>query len=161
MDRIFNPCLCRNLKGIEYELERGNVQSPLENENCWVIKKQFRSSPTEVQVLALYYVVGTGPACGTVFQMPSLHRVARCNLTSATYFLQKAFDEIQSHIKFNPVTHYSWDFEDERRKIQGDTQQAESKEQTALAENQRHRYSHVVDDVLRRMMAHGEDLKLE
>lgn len=66
------------MTGVEYEVDNS---SPMASKTpaYFLIRKQERHSETSVTVLALYYVVGTGPQWGTVYQMPTIYSVLACN----------------------------------------------------------------------------------
>ena len=69
----------RTMRGIEYEVDTSSAQAK-QNPSYFVIRKQYRESESNVNILAVYYIVGTGPQWGTVYQMPSVYSVLSCNL---------------------------------------------------------------------------------
>lgn len=70
------------MKGIEYEVDNTSAQAA-KLPQYFVIRKQERFSETNVSILAVYYIVGTGPQWGTVYQMPSVYSVLSCNLVGS------------------------------------------------------------------------------
>jgi len=50
----------KKLKGLEYEVETNNSNNNLNdfNSQYYLIKKQYRESPTEIHIESLYYVIG-------------------------------------------------------------------------------------------------------
>ena len=72
------PSQLRKLVGLEYEL----VSELGTSTQSFVIRKQKRLNPEECQILAIFYVVGIGPAVGTVFPLPSVQKVLTSHLVT-------------------------------------------------------------------------------
>jgi mediator of RNA polymerase II transcription subunit 6 len=113
------------MTGLEYELDLSSR---------YLIRKQYRRSPTEVNVHSVYYIVGAGVGVGTVYMLPSVHTVLSSQISSAAHYLEQAVTVLSTQIEYNPVQYYSW------KKI---------KQQEEEEEEEIHRYSRLVDDVLR------------
>ncbi|XP_065183550.1 mediator of RNA polymerase II transcription subunit 6-like [Sycon ciliatum] len=90
----------KSMTGLEYELlhVQGNF--------LYIIRKQFRHSPTEVTPQANYYILN-----GVVYQAPDLHAVVNSRVFSALYHITKAFDEVSPRARYHPTSGYLWDFE--------------------------------------------------
>lgn len=89
-----------NMKdNIEYILL--HVQEPI----LYVIRKQYRHSPTHVTPKADYYIIA-----GYVYQAPDLQSVINSRLQTAIHQLISAFDETNSFTRYHPTKGYSWDF---------------------------------------------------
>lgn len=88
---LYDPSRIRMMRGIEYEVDN-SIPSP----TYFLIRKQLRKSPEDVQVLALYYILGpqAGPGVGTVFPLPSVHRVLKTGLACFTYYLGQALSSL-------------------------------------------------------------------
>ena len=89
----------REMQGIEYIVL--HVQEPI----LYVIRKQLRSSPTQVTALADYYVLA-----GIVYQAPDLLSVVSSRFTTCAHHLVSAFDETLSFMRYHPTKGYCWDF---------------------------------------------------
>ncbi len=111
------------MTGVEYELDASAR---------YLIRKQVRRSTSEVSVLAVYYVVGAGVQVGTVYALPAVHTVLSSQLCSATGYLELAVCALAKRIRFNPITYYTW-----------------SKEQDREEEDGVHKYTRLVEEVLR------------
>jgi len=99
-----------NMVGLEYELDLSDeVATP--GEIGFVIRKQYRESPTSTRLLSLYYVVAVKldvnqeigryePILpGTIIPMPDLNAVILFNINAATYYLERAITELSSAFK--------------------------------------------------------------
>jgi hypothetical protein len=70
------------MEGLEYEVETTT------KDNYFIIKQQYRISPTEVNLQQLFYIVGIDPIDamqplrGTVFPMPDMQAVLKENLVN-------------------------------------------------------------------------------
>jgi len=95
----------KEMVGVEYEMDRTVLAS---DNPCYVIRKQYRHSPTEATLLALYYVVAVGPLRGTVYPMPTVHNVLHCNAMTALHFVGSALEDLSQHVKFDSVLGYSF-----------------------------------------------------
>ncbi|KAF3929556.1 hypothetical protein ABW19_dt0205816 [Dactylella cylindrospora] len=69
----------------------------------WVIKKQMRRSPTDAQVLDVYFVIGEN-----IYMAPSIHGVMKSRLLSATSAISKAQELSASLAYFSPESGYSY-----------------------------------------------------
>lgn len=94
-----------HMVGLEYEVDASHPR----NEHYFLIRKQYRSSPRDVQVLALYYVVGLdpppgahGPPRGTVFPLPDLQSVFVCNLQTCMHHTIEAFRALAAVARPSP-----------------------------------------------------------
>ncbi|PAA65015.1 hypothetical protein BOX15_Mlig012582g1, partial [Macrostomum lignano] len=96
MQRL-NPEHLLSMQGVEYVLLR--FQEPI----LFVIRKQFRKSPTEVIPQSLYYIIN-----GVVHAAPDLGSLFNSRLLTTTYHLQCAFNSLNSIVRHHPDTGYSW-----------------------------------------------------
>lgn len=100
MQRL-NPDQLLGMVGIEYVLLI--AQEPI----LYVIRKQHRTSPTQVIPLAHYYVIA-----GKVYQAPDLGSVLNSRLANCANYLQQAFSETHSYAKYQSAKGYYWEFKD-------------------------------------------------
>ena len=95
------PSQLRSMEGVEFEVaESPSAPSQATSDSAYfLIRKQWRSSPTVTYLLQLYYVVGvestaasssTSLPRGSVVPLPSFSAVARCALESALTSLNSA-----------------------------------------------------------------------
>ncbi|XP_041352609.1 mediator of RNA polymerase II transcription subunit 6-like isoform X2 [Gigantopelta aegis] len=94
-----------NMVGNEYILL--HVQEPI----LYVIRKQYRHSPTQATPIADYYIIA-----GVVYQAPDLCSVINSRLLNTVHNLQSAFDEAHSFSKYHPSKGYWWDFKNQEEK---------------------------------------------
>lgn len=87
------------MNGLEYILL--HCQEPI----LYVIRKQFRHSPTQVTPQADYYIIA-----GFVYQAPDLNSVINARMLTTTYHLLSAFEETSSYMRYHPTKGYSWEF---------------------------------------------------
>eukprot|EP01113_Clastostelium_recurvatum_P047757 TRINITY_DN8574_c0_g1_i2.p1 TRINITY_DN8574_c0_g1~~TRINITY_DN8574_c0_g1_i2.p1 ORF type:complete len:261 (+),score=52.02 TRINITY_DN8574_c0_g1_i2:50-832(+) len=85
--------------GLEYVV--CHVQEPV----LYVIRKQWRESPTLVTARASYYVLE-----GSIYQAPSLHAVLSARLVQSAYNIALSFKEVASHAQFSVVDGYTWNW---------------------------------------------------
>lgn len=97
MQRL-NPDQLVNMTGLEYMLL--HVQEPI----LYVIRKLHRHSPTQVTVLAEYYIIA-----GVVYQAPDLGSIINSRLLTTTSTIQSAFDSLFNIYRFHPSRGYTWD----------------------------------------------------
>ncbi|KAJ6263532.1 Mediator of RNA polymerase II transcription subunit [Drechslerella dactyloides] len=71
--------------------------------SVWVIKKQMRRSPVEVQVLDVYFVIGEN-----IYMAPTIHGVMTSRLLSATSAISKAQELSASLTHFSPESGYTY-----------------------------------------------------
>lgn len=88
------------MTGLEYILL--HVQEPI----LYVIRKQYRHSPTQATPQADYYIIA-----GVVYQAPDLASVINSRLLSAVHHLQSSFEEASGFSRYHPSKGYSWDFQ--------------------------------------------------
>ncbi|RLN37200.1 hypothetical protein BBJ28_00013259 [Nothophytophthora sp. Chile5] len=110
----------KNLRGIEYELlPNGAKQLP---QQLFLIRKQRRSGRTQVEPLAIYYVLD-----GTVYQAPNIHAMLTSRLVRPIsqllmveslpfYRVNKAFHGLAAGVRFSPTEGYAWDFSSKDKK---------------------------------------------
>ena len=83
----------RGMEGVEFEVDQSVSASPSPDPSYFLVRKQWRSSPSRVHALALYYVVGVDAAPllrGSVVFLPALAEVARCAVDGALTQLNAA-----------------------------------------------------------------------
>lgn len=93
----------QDMKGVEYVLY--HHQEPI----LFVIRKQKRLSPRQVQTIADYYVVA-----GTVYQAPDLGSIINSRLMTTLHHLDNAFKETHANARYHPAKGYSWQFNDDK-----------------------------------------------
>ncbi|KAK6540012.1 Mediator of RNA polymerase II transcription subunit 6 [Orbilia ellipsospora] len=71
--------------------------------SIWVIKKQMRRSPTDAQVLDVYFVIGEN-----IYMAPTIHGVMTSRLLSATSAISKAQELSSSLAHFSPESGYTY-----------------------------------------------------
>lgn len=82
--------------GTEYQMD----ENP-SSERHFIIRKQLRtgSGSDDLVVLALYYIVGSGPLYGTIFPLPSVHTVLANNLVRLFPWTSKYLSESNTGIR--------------------------------------------------------------
>eukprot|EP00474_Spongospora_subterranea_P004090 CRZ04548.1 hypothetical protein [Spongospora subterranea] len=106
LQRTVDHSHLKTMVGLEYEVDSSSRAS--ESPSYFLIKKQDRHSETSTTCLAVYYIIGTGPQWGTIYQMPSVYSVLVCNLGTSSYYVGQALEALASHIDYSPLTGYSW-----------------------------------------------------
>ena len=79
------------VRGIEYVL--ANVREP----DFWVIKKQRRTSPTAIEPLQTYYIVGAN-----VYQSPTVFKIVQSRLLACSSHLSATLAELNNLVEFKP-----------------------------------------------------------
>jgi mediator of RNA polymerase II transcription subunit 6 len=87
----------QHMKGIEFVV--GLEREP----DMWIIRKQNRLSPTEVRLLATYFVVNEN-----IFMAPSIYSVVSSRLLSTTLALSKSLAKAASLPTYSPSQGYSY-----------------------------------------------------
>lgn len=80
------------MKGIEY------VLAYLQEPDFWVIKKQNRLGPQQVQVLQDYYVIGAN-----VYQSPTVFKIVQSRVMAASYHLTETLSQLHKLTEFQPA----------------------------------------------------------
>lgn len=80
----------KKMKGVEYQIILSREP------DLWVIRKQFRRSPTEVDTLAVYFVSGEN-----IYQSPSVYNVLVSRLLATSKYLEEAFSIAEKLPEFN------------------------------------------------------------
>ncbi|KAI1285002.1 Mediator of RNA polymerase II transcription subunit 6 [Halotydeus destructor] len=94
-----DPEQMNHMQGKEYILL--HCQEPI----LYVIRKQYRHTPSEVTPQADYYILA-----GYVYQAPDLNSVLNSRMLTTVHHLLSAFDEVYSFMRYHPTKGYSWDF---------------------------------------------------
>ncbi|SCU87054.1 LAMI_0D04544g1_1 [Lachancea mirantina] len=81
----------RKLKGIEYVL--AYVREP----DFWIIRKQNRQSPTHVETLQDYFIIGAN-----VYQSPAVAKIVQSRLSATNFHLTRALSTLRSMGTFRP-----------------------------------------------------------
>ena len=108
----FNRALSRT-NGEQYELlppvdpSHYTQPSPL-----YTIRHVLRTSPTNVKVLGIYYIVE-----GVIYTAPSVRSLMKANVTRTLGGLAGACSALSVCAKYQPSTGYTWVFEDEEDKM--------------------------------------------
>lgn len=79
------------MRGIEYVV--GCVREP----DFWIVKKQNRLGPSNIQVLQDYYIIGAN-----VYQSPTVFKILQSRLMSTTYHLSNTLKQLQTLTEFQP-----------------------------------------------------------
>lgn len=87
----------QEMRGVEYVLV--HHQEPI----LFVIRKQKRLNPRQVQTIADYYVIA-----GTVYQAPDLGSIINSRLMTTLHHLDSAFKETLANSRYHPAKGYSW-----------------------------------------------------
>ncbi|XP_041352608.1 mediator of RNA polymerase II transcription subunit 6-like isoform X1 [Gigantopelta aegis] len=117
-----------NMVGNEYILL--HVQEPI----LYVIRKQYRHSPTQATPIADYYIIA-----GVVYQAPDLCSVINSRLLNTVHNLQSAFDEAHSFSKYHPSKGYWWDFKNQEEKDKPENKEKKKKKEEPSSLFQRQR----------------------
>ncbi|QLG70475.1 hypothetical protein HG535_0A04150 [Zygotorulaspora mrakii] len=80
------------MTGVEYVV--GCIREP----DFWIIKKQNRLAPTQIQVLQDYYIIGAN-----VYQSPTVLKIVQSRLMSTTLHLSKTLQQLQTLTEFQPA----------------------------------------------------------
>lgn len=72
----------------------------------YTIRHVLRTSPTNVKVLGIYYVVE-----GVIYKAPSVRSLMKANVTRTLEGLSGACQELSVCARFQPSTGYTWHFE--------------------------------------------------
>lgn len=80
----------KKMKGVEYQIILSREP------DLWVIRKQFRRSPTEVDTLAVYFVSGEN-----IYQSPSVYNVLVSRLLATSKYLEEALSIAEKLPEFN------------------------------------------------------------
>jgi len=107
----FSGALAR-MTGEQYELltvqdPEGSINSPL-----FTIRHVYRSSPTKVTALGIYYVLE-----GVIYKSPSARSLMKASVTRTTQGLIDACDALKKCARYSPTTGYYWDFESSAKRI--------------------------------------------
>lgn len=149
MQRL-NPDQMLNMVGPEYVLLI--AQEPI----LYVIRKQHRTSPTQVIPLAHYYVIA-----GKVYQAPDLGNVVNSRLSNCANYLQQAFTETHSYAKYQSAKGYYWEFKDKdsqalevakEEKLKGEhlKRKTSKKKEEPSSLFQRHKVDRLLDDLTKK-----------
>ncbi|KAK6332052.1 Mediator of RNA polymerase II transcription subunit 6 [Orbilia javanica] len=88
----------RTMVGVEFVVAAEDPANAM-----WVIKKQMRRSPTETQLLDVYFVVGEN-----VFMAPTMEKVMTARLLTVTSDILKAQELCSSLVHFSTEAGYSY-----------------------------------------------------
>ncbi|CDK29351.1 unnamed protein product [Kuraishia capsulata CBS 1993] len=81
----------KKMKGVEFVV--ASVREP----DFWIIRKQNRTSPTETQPLADYYIIGS-----SVYMSPAVSSIISSRLLSTVLSLRNSLNILQTLPKFSP-----------------------------------------------------------
>lgn len=102
----------KHMRGVEYEYLPTADTPQGQLQNFFLVRKQYRTSPTEVRPLALYYILD-----GTVYQAPNIRAILLSRLEKCSFHVNKAFNELEKGVEFGPSEGYAWDFSTEEDKM--------------------------------------------
>ena len=121
----FSNALVRE-KGEQYELLTTDDPEAAINSPLFTIRHVYRSSPTKITPLGVYYVLE-----GVVYKAPSARSLMKANVTRTCQGLVDACNELKKCARYSPRTGYYWDFESkasksseapEKRKMESDSE---------------------------------------
>lgn len=108
--------------GMEFDVDLSNSLPP----QLWIIRKQYRESPTKVTLQKMYYILNS-----TVYQAPDLDTLLESRLLTSLYQISNVFDRTLDRAVFDPV--------DSRFRWKDDAlRDAASLEQSALSGSEAH-----------------------
>ncbi|XP_052767797.1 mediator of RNA polymerase II transcription subunit 6-like [Mya arenaria] len=116
----------QQMTGVEYVVV--HVQEPI----LYIIRKQFRHSPTQVIPQTDYYIIG-----GVVYQAPDLHTFINSRLTNTIFNIQSAFEEAKSFSRYHPSKGYWWDFNQQESAEKSEGKKKREKEPGSMFQRQR------------------------
>lgn len=90
----------RKMTGVEYVILHSREP------DFWIIRKQNRSSPTETQPMADYYVVGAN-----VYMAPTVKDVVSSRMLSTALSLQRALGKLQGLASYSPADGHSYKYQ--------------------------------------------------
>eukprot|EP01104_Vermistella_antarctica_P015673 TRINITY_DN5199_c0_g2_i1.p1 TRINITY_DN5199_c0_g2~~TRINITY_DN5199_c0_g2_i1.p1 ORF type:complete len:205 (-),score=26.08 TRINITY_DN5199_c0_g2_i1:80-694(-) len=131
----------RDMRGIEYVLKA--EQDP------FVILKQERSSPTEVTILAVYYIIA-----GTIYQSPDLKSVFASRMARCIHRVNSAFVELNRRAVHVSGTggQYLWNVDTKKDSDEALADMWEQDRETSLNKQDQREHG-MVDRSIRRVMA--------
>eukprot|EP00800_Vazella_pourtalesii_P012021 TRINITY_DN2867_c0_g1_i1.p1 TRINITY_DN2867_c0_g1~~TRINITY_DN2867_c0_g1_i1.p1 ORF type:complete len:210 (-),score=54.27 TRINITY_DN2867_c0_g1_i1:84-713(-) len=91
----------RNMVGIEYDLS--HLQDPC----LFIVRKQYRESPTNIIPLAYYSVID-----GDVYQCPDLLSIINSRLTQCINEVEQAYTALTKQTVYRPLEGNVWAFEE-------------------------------------------------
>lgn len=149
MQRL-NPDQLLTMVGIEYVLLI--AQEPI----LYVIRKQHRTSPTQVIPKAHYYVIA-----GKVYQAPDVGNVINSRLANCANYLQQSFSETHSYAKYQSAKGYYWEFKDKEsqaleaakeEKLKGEhlKRKTKKKKEEPSSAFQRQKVDRLLDDLMKK-----------
>lgn len=104
----------KSMKGLEYALDDDVREEPV----LFVIKKQFRHSPSSTELLEVFYVLD-----GTVYQCPDLLELATSRFVKLSGAVHRAYQQLSGRIHYTPKQGHC--FVDERsEREEGDSSTA-------------------------------------
>jgi len=149
MQRL-NPDQLLGMQGVEYVLLI--AQEPI----LYVIRKQHRTSPTQVIPLAHYYIIA-----GKVYQAPDIGNVVNSRLANCANYLQQAFSETHGYAKYQSAKGYYWEFKDKdsqalenakEEKLKGEhlKRKIQKKKEEPSSMFQRQKVDRLLDDLMKK-----------
>ncbi|KAF2364101.1 Mediator complex subunit Med6 [Trinorchestia longiramus] len=105
------------MQGTEYMLL--HAQDPI----LYIVRKQHRYSPSQVNPLASYHIIG-----GQVFQTPDIGTVINSRLASTMTHINSSFSELASYSQYHPSKGYWWHFHNKSAQQSLDQQLQASKD---------------------------------
>uniref|UniRef100_H3GGT7 Mediator of RNA polymerase II transcription subunit 6 n=1 Tax=Phytophthora ramorum TaxID=164328 RepID=H3GGT7_PHYRM len=147
-----------------FPLNAQNTQEPARRrlpQQLYIIRKQRRSGRTQVEPLAIYYVLD-----GTVYQAPNIHAMLTSRLKKCSYRVNKAFHGLAAGVRFSPTEGYAWDFSSKDKKepvVPSEQLQLKLKQKYEKMEKQRENSARVDSILIQLMKKHAPEIaeKLE
>ena len=101
-------------RGVQYTLH-AHAEPPLGQPGqpyvppVYVVAKVWRTGerPSDVKVLALYYIVGAPPV---IYQAPNLHAVVAARLDMCAHHVLAAHDALVRGVRFVPAQGFTWSY---------------------------------------------------
>lgn len=90
----------KRMRGLEF------VISMVREPDFWVIRKETRSSETEVSPIADYYIIGA-----SVYMAPAIYPVLSSRLLSTSLSLRKGISQLQGSTSFSPSRGHFYEFD--------------------------------------------------
>lgn len=86
------------LTGIEYLVSESSI-----NSSCYIIYHQLRKSPTNTQLLQVYYVLD-----GVIYPCSTLHDLVVSRLRTSLHHISKAMSKAIESNTFTPLSGHAW-----------------------------------------------------
>ncbi|KAI8905143.1 MED6 mediator sub complex component-domain-containing protein [Gorgonomyces haynaldii] len=123
------------MTGIWFELHSFTLEP-----SFFVVKKSYRSSPTKLELVAVYYIVN-----GTIYQAPDFKTLFHNRLMTSLHYMNKALDVIHKGHHFHPSQGYEWKDSTKEEKSAG----AKSLQEQQATMDFLYQIDRIIDDIRR------------